>query len=219
MDSSVAEISYYLTHCSPAILLFGIVVGILYYSKLERIHRLLTIFLALALIVDLISRLVGELYGNNLILIPIYGLLELLFWAYLYFSCLITLKNNLFLIPLGILVLYNLYEITVLFNVEPKDFNSNSRVFDSLAIVIISIVFYIQQIVKDNFEKQRIMFLNTIVFAFYSLNLILYLPINYLINETSNIKFHFWSISLVLTLVFYSLIVHMIWKHGKNHKP
>ena len=219
MNAIVAELSAILSYFSPIILLFGIILGIVYYPRLDRAHRLLILFLSMALFIDILSRLAGEFYGNNLIFIPIFGLLELVLWSYIYFSCLMAIKNKIWLILVWILVLYNLYEIVTLLNVEPKDFNSNSRVFDSLAVVIISIVFYIKQIVNENPAKPGFMFLNTIIFAFYSLNLILYLPINFLINETSNIKFIFWSISLVLTLVFYSSIIRLIWIHGKNHKP
>ncbi|MEM9822200.1 MAG: hypothetical protein AAF985_14050, partial [Bacteroidota bacterium] len=122
-------------------------------------------------------------------------------------------------IMIVLLVSYSLYEIIILWEVNPKDFFCLSKVFNSLAIVIMSIVFYIAQIARDHQAKPTFFLLNTIIFAFHSLNLILYLPINFLINENSNIKFYFWSISLVLTLLFYLSIIHILWIHGKNRIP
>ncbi len=208
-----------LTYCSPIILLLGVILGLVYFSRLERVYRLLLLFLVMSLVIDITSRLVGRFYQNNLILIPIYGLFELLILSRVYIKYLKIVKNSAWYFVIGALVVYNIYEIINLFNVEPKDFNSHSRVFDSLALVVMSIVFYIKQIVDDIPARPGFLFLNTVIFAFHSLNLILYLPINFLINENSDVKFHFWYASLVITLVFYSSIIRMIWKHGKNHKP
>ena len=78
MDPKVFKFFDALTYCSPAILLAGIVLGIFYINRLDRLHKLLLLFLVMALVVDLLSRFLGSYYKNNLIMIPIYGLLELL---------------------------------------------------------------------------------------------------------------------------------------------
>ena len=218
MDPIIFEIVDNLTLCSPMILALGILIGIVYYSRLEDVYRLLFLFLIMALIIDQASRYLGTYYGNNLILIPVYGLLELLILSRLYFKFLNLVKSNIWYIPIGILVLYNFYEIVMFFNADPKDFNSHSRAFDSLALVIMSIVFFIKQIAAEDPLKPRFLFLNTIIFVFHSLNAIFYLPLNFLINEDSDVKFHFWAASLILTLIFYSSITYSIWIHGKNRK-
>lgn len=218
MNPNVVWIIETLTLGSPLILFFGIILGLKYYARLDDFHRLLLLYLFVALIIDLLGRIMAFYFNNNLILIPIFGLLELLLLSSIYFKYLIGIKNKLWAIPIAILVLFNLYEILNLINIEPKDFYCNSRVLDSLAIVIMSIIFYIKTIANEDPIKPGLLFLNTIIFAFHSLNLILYLPINFLINEQSNIKFHFWSISLFLTLIFYVSMIRIIWMHGKNHK-
>ena len=207
-----------LGYCPSIILLFGVILGVLYYSRLENIHRILLLYMLVALIIDILGRIMGHYFNNNLILIPIFGLLELVILSRLYLKHLIVIKNKYWLIPLGLLILFNLVEIFTLINVEPKDFYCISRVLDALAIVIMSIVFYVKLIASDSPIKPSFLFLNSVVFAFQSLNLILYLPINFLINVESNIKFHFWTTSLVLTLIFYIAIIRIIWIHGKSLK-
>jgi len=219
MNPKVFQFFDALTLASPVILFIGMILGFVYYRRLDALHRWLHFFLIMALLVDIASRILGEVYHNNLILIPIYGLLELLIFTYIYFTFLLRVKYKLWIISIAIVVLFNLYEIFQSLHVDPKDFNSHSRVVDYLVIVIMSIVFYIHQIATANAKSSSIFFLNTVILLFYSLNLILYLPLNFLINEASDIKFHFWTVSLVLTLIFYISIVRTIWIHGKNHKP
>ncbi len=209
----------FLTLCSPAILLLGVIVGLIYYTRLENIHRILLAYLLMALIIDFFSRYLGLYHHNNLILIPIFAFFELIILSHLYFKHLLVVKNRFWIIGIGCLLIFNLFEIFTLINVDPANFFCLSRVLNSMAIVVMSIVFYIKQIADEYPLKSGFMLLNTIIFAFQSLNLILYLPINFLINEGSNIKFHFWYISLVLTLIFYISIIRIIWIHGKNHKP
>jgi len=202
----------------PVILFLGIILGLVYYSRLKNMPRILLLYLFVAFIIHMIGRILAFYFNNNLILIPIFGLLELIILSSLYFKHLIVIKNKFWLIPIGFLILFNLIEIFMLVNVDPKDFFCISRVLDSLAIVVMSIVFYIKLIANDPKIKPSFLFLNSIVFAFQSLNLVLYLPINFLINVESDIKFHFWTTSLILTSIFYIAIIRIIWIHGKNHK-
>jgi len=207
-----------ITFCAPIILLFGIILGTIYYKRLENIHRTLFFYLLVALFIDILSRVMGHYFNNNLILIPIFGLLELVILATLYFKFLIKIKNKLWLFPIGCLILFNIIEIFTLVNVDPTEFYCNSRVLDSIAIVVMSIIFFFKILGSEHQQKPGFLFLNTIIFAFHSLNLILYLPINFLINVESDIKFHFWTTSVILTSVFYISIIRIIWIHGRNLK-
>lgn len=219
MSPELLNLLEYLTLISPFLLFVGMVIGVAFYSKLEDSHRLLVIYLFVAFLIDILSRLMGIYYNNNLILIPLFGLFELLLLSRLYFKHLIPVKSGVWSILIAFLVVFNLVEIVLLFDVTPEDFSGYSRALDSLAIVILSIVFYLKQIANDQELKPGFFFLNTLIFVFHSLNLILYLPLNFLINENSNVKFHFWSISLVLTLIFYISIIRILWTYGKNPKP
>lgn len=219
MNPNVLQILEVLTVSSPIILCVGIVLAALYFSRLEGVHKILLLYMVAALIIDILGRILGHYVNNNLILIPIFGLIEILLLTRLYFTYFIGVKNKFWLIPIGVLICFNFYEIFSLYGVEPKDFNCTSRVLDSLTIVLFSIIFFIKIIADSEIAKKGFLFLNSVIFAYHSLNLIIYLPINFLINETSNIKFHFWSISLLLTLIFYLSIIRIIWIHGKNHKP
>ena len=219
MNPNVRALLDDLTMLSPLILLFGIGLGLFFFSKLEKVHRILLLYLIAAFVVDILSRVLAEFYNNNLILIPIFGLLELLILSWLFFKYLLEVQSKWWYVLIGLLVIFNLKEIIFLMDVKPKDFYCHSRVLDSLVIAVMSLVFFIRQINFDDQGKRGFLLLSTIIFAFHSINLILYLPINFLINETSNIKFHFWGLSLVLTLIFYISIIRVLWIHGKNLKP
>jgi hypothetical protein len=53
---------------------------------------------------------------------------------------------------------------------------------------------------------------------YFSLNLIFFLPVNFLINVASSVKFYFWSANLLLTISFYTFLCKEIWKNGSTRK-
>jgi len=207
-----------LTLLAPALLLLGIAAGAYYFKSLDRAHKTITIYLLVALIADLMSRGYVVIYENNLVFILLFSLLELILFSSLYFTLFLR-KRNPFLIGLTAAgTLFIIWELFSLKFASVEQFQSYSKVVDTFLIVLLSVSFFFEKIRDKNSQVWEFFQLNSIILLFFSLNLLFFLPINFLINETSNLKFYFWLGNLAVTLIFYLLLTREIWKNGMTRK-
>ena len=205
------------TWAAPIVLLIGIATGTLLYSLLDPIHRVLLVYCVTALLTDLTSRVFGELYNNNLFLIPLFGLAELGLFAVLYYKYLLGSQSKVLLLCLLSGLGFIAFETIAVYALDPGSFQSYSRVVDPFFIVLLSVL-YFRKLGQEEIIHTELLQLNTVILLFFSLNLIFFLPVNFLINEHSPLKFWFWLANLVLTLCFYSFLIRSIWKRGKTRR-
>jgi len=202
----------------PFILGFGILLGLFYLKHLLPLQKSLIFFFLIAFIFDLLMRTWGSSNGNNLILIPLFGLFELIFFSILY-AWLLLPKYALLIGVLSLLgVLFISFECSTLKPADILNFQSYSRAVESFLIIVFSILFYFHFFLKQNNEKQKYLTLNGVILSFFSINLILLLPINFLINHNSNLVFYLLSFNIFVTALFYCFLVLFLWKNGKIQK-
>lgn len=202
----------------PVILFFGIIKGIQYYRYLKTGHKLLVLYLIGCFLADISSRVIGEFYRNNLICMVAFSLFELLFFVYYYQVCFFKRKVWRYIIIALIGTGYIGHEIFTLINVTPEYFQTYSKTCTAFLIIIMGIDYFVEKIKQEKIDMPNKMRLNSIFIFYFSLNLILFLPINFLINVSSSVKFYFWLINLIVTLVFYILLTKIIWKNGLTQK-
>ncbi len=217
---SFIALSYLLSWLSPILLAIGIVFGCIFYNKLDNVHKLLFIYFIGCIAFDIAGRMMGHLFKqNNLILIPLFTLFELPVFALIYarvlspafkwliYSCAIT----------G--VLYTVYECFKLDVYDLMMFQTYARTLGAFFIVAFSITFFFGNFFELDADTRNKMRVNTIILGFFSLNLIFLLPVNFLINAESPLRFYLLFGNMVLTIVFYSILTVSIWKNGKTPKP
>lgn len=201
----------------PVLLFFGIAAGIKMYRYLEPKYRYMIIYLTICLTIDLVSRAVGELYGNNLIFIVVFSLLELLFFYIYYAVFLLKRKIMTFGVITAAACLYILFEAFILKDISPKEFQPYSKVICSFIIILMAINCFFEQLneeQQDNVTLKQ----NSAFIIYFSLNLIFFLPVNFLINVASSVKFFFWCTNFLLTVSFYIFLSREIWKNGLTRK-
>ncbi|UUC44947.1 hypothetical protein [Flavobacterium cerinum] len=204
----------YLTYLSPALLLTGIGIGMYRYKSLDLSRKMLLLYISVALCTDLTSRIYGHLFGNNLIFIILFSLLELIIFAILYQFCFFEKKSRtLFLLTL-VASGFIIWELSSLHKVAPQQFQSYSKVMDAFVILLFALAYFFQKVGKYKTTQTEQLRLNAAILIFFSLHLLFFLPINFLINVSSGLKFYFWTANLVLTLFFYAFINWEIWKNG-----
>lgn len=201
----------------PVILFLGLIAGRYYYRYLDKRYRFLVLYLFICFCTDVLSRIAGELYNNNLIFIIIFSLLELLFFFWYYRECFYKRRIPVFTVVTLISAVYIIYEMYALKDVSPKDFQPYSKVICSFIIIILSINFLFEKMANQQTD-QSIIKLNSTFVLYFSLNLIFFLPVNFLINVTSSVKFYFWCANLLLTVSFYTFLSMEIWKNGSTRK-
>lgn len=201
----------------PFLLIGGITVGLKFRKYLQRNYMYLVVYLIICLITDVLSRIAGELYNNNLIFIVVFSLLELVFF-YFYFRTSFSEKvAKYYGVAIAFAVLYMVYELVSLSNVEPAAFQPYSKVIGAF-LIIVMVLNCLFQTIKDDPFVQSVSKLNSVFVLYFSLNLIFFLPVNFLINVTSSVKFYFWCANFLLTLSFYTYLSHEIWKNGSIRK-
>lgn len=206
-----------ITYIIPIVLIAGIGIGIYYYKFIKKEYRLLLLYLGICLVTDIISRIVGVIYGNNLIFIVIFSFLELLFFSIYYQIAFFKRRIWVYTIISSIALIFIAWEIVDLWNVPPSEFQSYSRVISGFFIIAIAINYLFEKI-EEKQKQSSLIKLNYAFIIFYSLHLIFFLPINFLINVPSSIKFYFWSANLLLMVTFYVYLGSEIWRNGLTQK-
>lgn len=199
----------------PVLLALGLS-GVLYYSRsLDKVHLILLGYLFICLGVDISSRIYASVYGNNLVFISISGFLELIAFAAFYYHF-ITMKWffwPLILISLTAMILLDSKGINM---GGAASFQSYARVITSFTITTMSIICFFDWISSEANIRKDLLLLNSAVLFFYAFNLVCFLPVNFMINAQAGIGF--WFANFLVTLAFYTLLIVLIWKHGKSRK-
>lgn len=207
-----------ITWFSPSILLIGICIGIYFYNSLNAINKSISFYLLVMLLVDLSGRVLKYTYGNNLIVLPIYSLLELIMFVLFYYKFLFKAKHRLILGLSIMAMLYIVWEIINLERLETRKFQSYAKVADNFVIITLALGFFYEKINIFKESKWDNFRLNAVILIFFSINMLFFLPINFLINERSGLNHYFWISNLVITILFYLFLISFIWKNGRIRK-
>lgn len=210
-----------ITLLSPLILLLGIIIGVYYRKHLNGCFRLLLAYLILGVLTELISKYFGYYSSTkyNLFLIPIYGLLELVLFSILYYRYIIRNRSKLyiyFILFLICLIIIDLSRIESMF--KASSFQSYGKVIADAGIVVFCLIYYLDVVkgkIKPTFELNL---LNAASIIFFSLNLIIFLAINFLVNANYGIVMFFWFFNLTIVCLYYMIIIYLIWRNGKTRK-
>lgn len=215
----VYDIINFSTYLSPIFLIGGIGVGKYYFKNLDIPHKVILFYLLSMLFVDLSARFCGEFYGSNLLFIPILGLTELI--AFSFFFCYLGLKEN--KLKLWCLVIFDVlasvFMISEMIQIERagvNGFQSYSKIISTLLIVLLSVNLFMDKILSVKNISSGLFYLNSVILMYFSLILIIFIPIDFLINDTTGAKFYIWFANLLLTLLFYLFLIQSIWKNGKS---
>ncbi|TCN63729.1 hypothetical protein CLV25_11579 [Acetobacteroides hydrogenigenes] len=215
------QIWTYVSLLSPIVLLLGISIGLYNFKHLGVSTRYLFYYLVLCLGADFLCRYFGyySRFKYNLFIVPIFGFFELAIFSKLYYSHILRRRSN---ILIGFMVLALLCVSSELLFVSRllhlKNFQSFGKVIADVVIVLYCLMYYWRifngsiPIVKEH------RYLNVAALIYFSINLVLFLPINFLVNESISVVFLFWVLNLVSLNLFYLVLIYLIWQNGKIRK-
>jgi hypothetical protein len=214
----MSEFMRIFTFLAPIATLMGIFMGIRNYSKLNPPDVLLIVYLIFVLVIDIIVRYMVLVlkFENNLFLIPVYALGEFLIIAVLYLIFLLRIKNHIVVIILSgvsALILFDLFYLSRL--TDTANFQSIAKIIANLSIIVICIFYSWKGILNTGIRSLEFVGINPYIIGYFSINLIIFLSINFLINEALGIVTYFWILNLVVNVLFYIKITHFLWKRGR----
>ncbi|CDT34228.1 membrane hypothetical protein [Sphingobacterium sp. PM2-P1-29] len=188
-----------------------------YYKLLKPYQKVIYIFLLISLSVDLLSRFWSFAFAQNLEFISIFAIIEVIIF-YIFYYKILSSTNHLLGNILTIFALAYLCLDMLLFQTNRlTDYQTYTRSVSSLYIVVSSLLYY-KKIYSEYTRDKELLQLNGILLLYYSLNFILYLPINYIINVSVAINISLWIFKIILLLIFYLYLWKHLMNYGKNKK-
>lgn len=214
---------YGLSFLSPAALAVGVLLAAFNFRKNTPVAWLIAGYLFCALAVDMLSRYWGIFSEskNNLIFLSITGVVDLVFFSLLYGRRYFGSKRQIALPALTVLVvggvIYNLW-----YKGFGQEYVAEYHSYDKLVcdgvIVVYALANMFDVLNGKGPLRTEIIRVNGAVLLFFSLDLLISLATNFLINAGLNFVVYFWLIRLALLLILYSILIYTLWLTGKNPK-
>ncbi|MGG5507990.1 MULTISPECIES: hypothetical protein [unclassified Myroides] len=151
-----------------------------------------------------IGEMLGRTQANNLILIPIFGVLELGWFSYIYFT---YTRKKIFLysnIPAWICLFYELTQVDFL---TLNQLQSYTRSITSLLLCLFTLG-YSYSLLKYKWKNYNanVFTFNAALLVYASFTCIYYLPLRLLVSGNPNTILIFWMINSMITFLFYILM-------------
>ncbi len=180
------------------------------------------VYALILLISDWLMGFFKNYAGNTLMVLYIYSFFELAFMIY-FFKKYMFLKKQLFLTALGIAgLIYIVAEMLLIFvfkGLVVKEFQPYAKVVDNFVIVLMALAYLHEKMTRYSESAWGSFRLNMVFLVFFTLNTMIFLPFNFMINATGNTKFYFWAGHIILLILFYLYLTFEIWANGRRTTP
>lgn len=216
---SFTTFSEIITKASPLVLIIGSSVGLYFFKRLDKVSKLLFFYLIGSLAIDLFSRFLGNLVGNNLVLFFVLTILELFIFLKLYYD--LTKKKKLVIGLAAFGTIYTIIESIYVNTTNVKLFQPYAKALGPLLIVLMALIFFFELIRdEENLYKNEddCLVLNSMILCFFALEFLIFLPLNFLINTDVQLAGYVWISNVFFLILFYLYLTHFIWKRGRNPK-
>lgn len=213
------QILLYLSKTPPVILVVAIMSGLFIYKKLDSFHKALLLYLCLMLCTDAAARLLGYYLGNNHIMLSIYSLAEVVFFIVLYKKYLLKLPHKITTALGGACFAFIFIEFLyyfVLNDFNAKQYQPYSKVACNFIIILLSLNLLSEKLGSSKQIKWNYYAFAMVTLFVFTINTLIFLPFNFLVHETSGIKFYFWSVNIIINGLFYIYLTGMLWKNGRT---
>lgn len=199
----------YVTYLNPVALFLFILYALLKMPP-TRYKIAFIGYLVTSLLFIYLGELMGRKLGNNLILIPIFGVLELGWFAYIYYA---HTKNKLFLYSMIPALILLVYEVSTTEFQTLQQFQSYTRSITSLSLFLLTL-YYSYYLIKNKWQTYSTSFFlfNAVVLVYFAYSCLYYLPLQVLITGNPENVLFFWLANSVITLLFYLLTTTVLCK-------
>jgi hypothetical protein len=204
------------------VLLVGCIFGGINYSKNPSVSRWIFWYFVASLGLDIVSRYMGffSSHGNNLFLFSVNALIDLIFFARLYIRFFQT--NYKLLLQVVSVLVGTIVTANMAFHGDTI-FVASFQAYDKLlcdGVIFIMALISMLDLLRGKGElKKEILRLNIVVLLYFSLDMLMSLIMNFLVN--SELKYflaYFWLLRLALLITLYIILIHTLWQTGKNRK-
>jgi hypothetical protein len=165
----------------------------------------------MSLSIDVLSKIIMILGNSNLWLFNVLSFCEIIIFGYLYLK---HFKGSLLTLVLCVLgLIYIVLEGVVNNQSDIASFQTYSRIVSSFVIVVMVLNYLFKELKAGSILKNEV--LHFVILSYYSIEFMLLIPFNFLINHDSISIMYIWTIRIILNLILYSYLSLFIWKNGK----
>lgn len=193
------------------------VLGLVAWKKPSPFYRMLSVYLILMAGMEHFGMyLVSVFNGNNHIFVLLDALTDVVFFSVLYGRYLLEKKNKLFLVLSVLSAVYIFFEIFYNFiyrQVSVKEFQPYSKIVSDAFIIVLALNFLYEKVNAFTATKVKQFWFNNVVMLYFTINLLVYLPFNFLVNESTGVKFIFWTLNIFCIEAFYVFLLGLIIKN------
>lgn len=201
------------------VLWFAGILGCLLYKTLTKKYQLIIVYILLALSIDCFAFLLKKNALYNLFLLPVYSFIELAIFSKVYKDYFIKdyrLLLNVFTVFIHSLILLDVAFLCDFFNA--KTFYAFSKVITDIGIITFCLLYYWKSLKEDQIINKELLLLNAGFLCYFSINLLIFLSMNFLINASLHLVDPFWILNALSALFLYLFLIYMIWRYGRNPK-
>lgn len=203
--------------------LLGIaLLGLVAWKKPVPFYRMLSVYLILMAGMEFFGVYLAKvLNGRNHIFVLLDALTDVAFFSVLYARCLLEKKTKLFLLLSILSAAYICFEIFYNFiykQVSVKEFQPYSKIVSDAFIIILALHFLYEKMNAFTATKVKHFWFNNVVMLYFTINLLVYLPFNFLVNESTGVKFVFWTLNVFCIEAFYLFLLSVILKEALRKK-
>lgn len=168
-------------------------------------------YLAMNFSIDAISKLALYFGSNNLVLLSFLSFFEILLIGLLYKEKIFKSVWLMVLIVCGLL--YIVVEGIIIDQNVIESFHTYSRIVSSFIIVLMVLNYLFTELQQGSVLKNDV--LQFAILTYYSLEFMLLIPFNFLINASEEFIINIFFVRFVVNLIFYSYLIYFIWRNGK----
>lgn len=196
------------------VLIGGIMLSLASFVKADAFYRTLIGYLCIMGAMEFTGYFLGYILKvSNHIIVLLAALADLVFFLYLYKRFFFKAKNKLITTIAALGILYILYEIYFNFiytRVPVQEFQPYAKPVSNIVVILLALTFLYERVSTYSDSRLDKFPFNNVVLMYFTLNTIIYLPFNFLVNENSGVKFYFWSANVILILLFYMYLTVQI---------
>lgn len=208
-----------LLYTSRTLILILVIYGFIKYNKLQSYNKYLHVIFCYYLGFEFISFVyLNILVKPILFMLPIYFFVEYILYIILF---LLSFNFNKIRIVVFIntlsLILMVFFTYQTLLDYKSENYQLYGKVVSNLTIMTNILVYFIRSISdKKNKLKNKELLFNSILFVYFSVNLLVYLSHNFMIN--SKLGIYYFMVHCINLIIFYLLMFFHIKKYTSKSK-
>jgi hypothetical protein len=210
------------SYLSPLVLLTGCIIGGITYKKNPAVSRWIFLYLVASLTLDILSRYWGKISSdkNNLFLLSVNGLIDLIFFSRLYAKFMGFSYTK--MVKVITVIIGGFTVVSVILrgkNGGVPDFQTYDKMLCDGAIFVFALASMFDLLRGNKELRREIVRINAIVLLYSSLNMLMSLIMNFLVNVGfMTIAAYFWILRGGLIITLYLILILTLWQTGKTRK-